>query len=299
MSSRNHYRSTTSWSLYWCSRRPVFRRRCSTARSYWGVVGVLVMRALLIAFGIYLLARFHWLAYPFGALLAYAAIHVSKRGAATRWAHRVLPLHSWTALFSHHSRAQRRTLHCESRRKRYATPLLVALVAIESADLVFAVDSIPAVFAVTRDHFWRTIERLRATWPALALCGHRRSRRALPVFAPGLAYSPVRRLKLARPFRPRLHRYFARRHCRHLHGCHVAPISSRSATCSTRDRDEPNRSNLVGPKRSRPGSQCVGRSDLKAARSSVDTVRWHELARRSDANVRAWTPPVCQAFSPL
>ena len=122
----------------------------------WGVIGALLMRAVLIAFGIYALQRFHWLVYPFGALLAYAAIQTLRGEAGRRpwvqatcalcssWVSRILPIVP--------------TLHGDRfvariDGKRFATPLLVALIAIESADLVFAIDSIPAVLSVTQDPF--------------------------------------------------------------------------------------------------------------------------------------------------
>ena len=123
---------------------------------YWGVMGALVMRALLIAFGIYLLARFHWLVYPFGVLLLYAAIRVLKgEEPQRRWVEATCSLcTSWVARFIPivpKMHGERFIVKVDG--KRHATPLLVALVAIESADLVFAIDSIPAVFAVTRDPF--------------------------------------------------------------------------------------------------------------------------------------------------
>lgn len=123
---------------------------------FWGVVGALVMRAVLIAFGIYLLERFHWLVYPFGALLAYAAFRMwrgeqqqrlwieTSCALCTSWISRFIPIVP-------EAHGERFIVKLDG--KRYATPLLVALAAIESADLVFAVDSIPAVFAVTRDPF--------------------------------------------------------------------------------------------------------------------------------------------------
>jgi tellurite resistance protein TerC len=124
---------------------------------FWGVIGALVMRAVLIVAGIYLLERFQWLVYPFGALLLYAAIRMFKgEGQAARpWVHNTCALcTSWVSRFIPivpEQRGERFIVRIEG--KRHATPLLVALVAIESADLVFAVDSIPAVLAVTRDPF--------------------------------------------------------------------------------------------------------------------------------------------------
>jgi tellurite resistance protein TerC len=123
---------------------------------FWGVVGALLMRAALIASGIYLLERFQWLVYPFGALLAYAALRMFKSEPQKRlWVETACSLcTSWVSRFIPivpELHGERFTVRIDG--KRYATPLLVALAAIESADLVFAVDSIPAVFAITRDPF--------------------------------------------------------------------------------------------------------------------------------------------------
>ena len=123
---------------------------------FWGVLGTLVMRALLIVAAIYLLERFQWLVYPFAALLLYAAARMlgseerqrllveATCSLCTSWVGRFIPI-------SAQPDGERFTVRISG--KRHATPLLVALVAIESADLVFAVDSIPAVLAVTRDPF--------------------------------------------------------------------------------------------------------------------------------------------------
>ena len=122
----------------------------------WGVVGALVMRALLIALGLALIERFQWVIYPFAAILLYGAYGMlrgeeKRRGKielacalCTSWVARFLPISPVPS-------GERFLVRKEG--KLHATPLLVALVAIESADLVFAVDSIPAVFAVTREPF--------------------------------------------------------------------------------------------------------------------------------------------------
>ena len=123
---------------------------------FWGIFGALVMRAVLIALGVELLERFHWTIYPLAALLAYAAYRM-LRGEESQnrfveqqcalcesWLARVMPieprLHGSRFLVRKDGRLM-------------ATPLLVALTVIETTDLVFAVDSIPAVLAVTRDPF--------------------------------------------------------------------------------------------------------------------------------------------------
>jgi tellurite resistance protein TerC len=123
---------------------------------FWGIFGALVMRAALIASGLYLLERFHWVIYPFAALLLYTALRIlreEKRGddlaSATctlchTWISRVVPIAAT---------AQGERFLVRSNGRLHATPFLVAIVAIEATDLAFAVDSIPAVLAVTREPY--------------------------------------------------------------------------------------------------------------------------------------------------
>lgn len=121
---------------------------------FWGVAGALVMRAVMIAAGVYLLERFHWVNYIFAAILLVSAWRMlfakeaetklveASCSVCTSWVGRILPIRPYTDGPSFFVRDGGRLL---------ATPLLVALVVIETTDLVFAVDSIPAVLAVTRD----------------------------------------------------------------------------------------------------------------------------------------------------
>ncbi len=120
---------------------------------FWGVIGALVMRAVLILVGGALLQRFHWTIYVFGALLAVMGVKLLLQGGAQfrpedNWAmklvRRVFPVTSQLdgeRFFTRHGG------------KSFATPLFLALVAVEATDLIFAVDSIPAIFAVTKDPF--------------------------------------------------------------------------------------------------------------------------------------------------
>jgi tellurite resistance protein TerC len=121
---------------------------------FWGIVGAIVMRAVMILLGVELLARFHWAVYPLAALLVYAAYRM-LRGEDQRFVEQQCALcESWLARFvpiEPRLHGSRFVVRINGR--RMATPLLVALAVIETTDLVFAVDSIPAVFAVTRDPF--------------------------------------------------------------------------------------------------------------------------------------------------
>jgi tellurite resistance protein TerC len=122
----------------------------------WGVLGALVMRALLIAAGLYVLNRFHWVVYPFAAVIILAAVRllwgrekereivVNACSICSTWVARLIPI---TPQF-HGNRFWVRRVG-----QLVATPLLVALIIVETTDIVFALDSVPAVLAVTRDPF--------------------------------------------------------------------------------------------------------------------------------------------------
>jgi len=120
---------------------------------FYGVLGAIVMRAILILAGAALVERFEWILYVFGAFLLYVAYktwrHRSKSTDITRsrFMRRVRSVLPATADF----RGER--FFVREHGRLLATPLLVVLVLVEFSDLVFAVDSIPAIFAVTRDPF--------------------------------------------------------------------------------------------------------------------------------------------------
>lgn len=120
---------------------------------FWGIIGALVMRAIFIFAGAALLDAFHWIIYIFGAFLVLTGIKILARrnehmdpGAnpVLRLFRRFVPM-----VPDYHG--QRFTIVQNG--KRYATPLLAVLVLVEATDLVFAVDSIPAIFAITDDPF--------------------------------------------------------------------------------------------------------------------------------------------------
>jgi len=120
---------------------------------FWGILGALIMRVLFILIGTILLQRFHWIIYVFGAFLVFTGIRMLRgaelevhpeRNPIVRLFQRYVPLDFQYAGARFWVRHGRRTL---------ATPLLLVLVVVEASDLLFAVDSIPAIFAVTRDPF--------------------------------------------------------------------------------------------------------------------------------------------------
>ena len=121
----------------------------------WGILGAIVMRLLMIMLGAALLQRFEWIIYVFGGLLIVTGIRMARtkdedtvdpaRNIVARLARCFLP-------FTEHYDGQKFITRLTTGSLR-ATPLLLVLLVIEWTDLVFAIDSIPAIFAVTRDPF--------------------------------------------------------------------------------------------------------------------------------------------------
>lgn len=119
----------------------------------WGVLGALVMRGILIAVGAVLLEDFHWIIYLFGAFLIFTGIRMAvhketevhpERNPVLKLVRRVVPV-------TNGYEQDRFTVRKAG--QLWVTPLLLVLVAVETTDLIFAVDSIPAIFAVTGDPF--------------------------------------------------------------------------------------------------------------------------------------------------
>jgi tellurite resistance protein TerC len=152
---------------------------------FWGIVGVLVLRALMVGLGAALVARFEWMLLVFGLFLAITGVkmlfgskeetHVED-SRILRVIRRVLPV---APQIEGGAFVVRRAHPVTGKLKRYATPLLVALLMIEFADLIFAVDSIPAIFSITTDPFIVytsnifAVLGLRALFFALAAMAHR------------------------------------------------------------------------------------------------------------------------------
>ena len=121
---------------------------------FWGIIGALVMRAIFIFAGTALIARFHWTVYVFGAFLIITGIRMLRStgqqahpedSAAIRLTRRVLPVATGQ------EGSERFFVRVDGR--RMVTPLFLALVAVELTDLIFAVDSIPAILAISQEPF--------------------------------------------------------------------------------------------------------------------------------------------------
>jgi tellurite resistance protein TerC len=121
---------------------------------FWGIIGAVVMRALFIFAGVSLINKFHWIIYLFGAFLVYTGIKLAQpkkedgfdpeKNPAVKIARRLMPV----------------TNHFEGGKfftrvhgKLHATPMFLVLLIVETTDVMFALDSIPAVIAITRNEF--------------------------------------------------------------------------------------------------------------------------------------------------
>jgi tellurite resistance protein TerC len=119
---------------------------------FWGIIGAIVMRAAFIFAGVGLIRKFHWIIYAFGLLLVYSGVRLliqrgtqvdPEKNPVLRVIRRVIPVtddYSGGKFFVR-------------RERLYATPLLLVLLVIETTDVIFAVDSIPAVLAITLNTF--------------------------------------------------------------------------------------------------------------------------------------------------
>lgn len=120
---------------------------------FWGILGALVMRLVFIVAGVSLIAEFHWVIYLFGAVLVWSGIRMAfghevsvepEKSPVLRALRRFLPIHP---------RFEGAQFFVRENGSLLATPLFVVLVMVETTDLLFAVDSIPAVLAISRDPF--------------------------------------------------------------------------------------------------------------------------------------------------
>jgi tellurite resistance protein TerC len=119
---------------------------------YWGIIGALIMRGVFILAGVALIQRFHWVTYVMGAFLLYVGVRLALQGETEvhpernpilRTVRRFIPV-------THEYVGDKFFVRCGG---LYATPLFAVLLVVESTDVAFAVDSIPAVLGITRNPF--------------------------------------------------------------------------------------------------------------------------------------------------
>ncbi len=120
---------------------------------FWGIIGALIMRVIFIFTGVALIEKFHFTIYVFGALLVYTGYKMFNhnntkiepdKNPVIRFLRKFMPVTS---------ELQGDKFFVKQNKKRYATPLFLVLIIIETTDLIFAVDSIPAILAITQDQF--------------------------------------------------------------------------------------------------------------------------------------------------
>ncbi|OLU17566.1 hypothetical protein BVH01_13650 [Pseudomonas sp. PA1(2017)] len=152
---------------------------------FWGILGVIVLRALMIGLGAALIAQFSWILYVFGAFLLLTGVKMlfskvdDHPDLSENKLIKFVRRHMRVTDRLHEGRFFVRQPDEKGNVVRWATPLFLALVLIECADLVFAIDSVPAIFAITQDPFIVytsnifAILGLRALYFALAAMIHR------------------------------------------------------------------------------------------------------------------------------
>ena len=126
---------------------------------FWGIIGALLMRGAMIGAGAYLIKQFHWIIYIFGGFLVITGLRMltqaedaiePESNPVIRLVRRMIPV---TKQYHGQDFFVRKEDEAGVRGRLIATPLFVVLVLVETTDLIFAVDSIPAIFAVTEDPF--------------------------------------------------------------------------------------------------------------------------------------------------
>ena len=120
---------------------------------FYGVAGALVMRALFVLAGVELLQNFHFILFIFGAILVVTALQMLRPGQRT-----IQPERNWLVRITRRfvpvlTGYAGEAFWVKHERKWHAPPLFMALVAVEAMDIIFAIDSVPAVLAITRDTF--------------------------------------------------------------------------------------------------------------------------------------------------
>ncbi|MFI5138038.1 MAG: TerC/Alx family metal homeostasis membrane protein [Sphingobacteriales bacterium] len=122
---------------------------------FWGIIGAILMRFCFIFLGATLIAHFHWILYLFGVFLVYTGIAMyikrNEKAEVDTEKHAVVKLVS--RYFAIHPRFSGNRFFITIEHKKFITPLFLVLLIIEATDVIFAVDSIPAIFSITKDPY--------------------------------------------------------------------------------------------------------------------------------------------------
>ncbi len=120
---------------------------------FWGVLGAIIMRAIFIFAGIALIERFYFMIYIFGAFLIFTGIKMAFEKDKKIEPEKNIVIRLFRKFFPVTKEYREGKFFVKENGKVYATPLFVVLLVVETSDLIFAVDSIPAILAITRDSF--------------------------------------------------------------------------------------------------------------------------------------------------
>lgn len=120
---------------------------------FWGILGALVMRAIFIIFGVALVNKFHWMIYVFGAMLVYVGVKLAFSGDEKVHPEKNPVVNLFKRFFPVSTDIESGRFFVTENSKRVATPLFLVLLVIETSDIIFAVDSIPAALAISTDPF--------------------------------------------------------------------------------------------------------------------------------------------------
>lgn len=120
---------------------------------FWGVLGALVLRAILIVLGVVLIAKFSWVIYVFGAFLVFTGFKMAFQDDTQIEPEKNIFIRMFKKFFPVTNEYHDGNFFVTIEKKKFATPLVIVLIATEVTDLIFAFDSIPAIFAVTNDPF--------------------------------------------------------------------------------------------------------------------------------------------------
>ncbi|HEX8876422.1 MAG TPA: TerC family protein [Phycisphaerales bacterium] len=120
---------------------------------FWGILGALIMRGLMIGVGAVLIKEFQWILYFFGAVLIYTAFKMLRGGEDHIEPEEGFVYRAARKLFPLHPKIEGQKFFIKLDSKLFMTPMFLVLLIVESTDVIFAIDSIPAIFAITQDPF--------------------------------------------------------------------------------------------------------------------------------------------------
>lgn len=120
---------------------------------FWGILGALIMRGILIAVGSALIHEFEWIIYIFGAFLIYTAFKLATQNESGVHPEKNPVVNLFRKIIPVSQKYEGAKFFTRAKGKLIATPLFIVLLIVETTDLIFALDSIPAIFAITTDPF--------------------------------------------------------------------------------------------------------------------------------------------------